>query len=206
MWSQYAVPDHRPSPLHKIAGASLRWALPRLALYAAAAIAGAVLFAGWAVFYTYVWPGPSQKAPPPLDLLPHSAPKTSPVTEPQPIAPDQDALVALLNSKIEKTSVDAPIFEARLVGTPVFGPKSQHLGKVTGVLFGSNGAPKAVTIGLQCSSCDAKSIALPFRDVKWVSSSPAGDNASNVTPSIRFGIVSHSAAELEKAPGFQNQR
>jgi hypothetical protein len=38
-----------------------RWALPRLGVYVAGAIAGAVAFAAWATVYTYVWPRTSER-------------------------------------------------------------------------------------------------------------------------------------------------
>ena len=48
---------------------TLRWALPRLAIYVFGVLGAVFAFTIWAVIYTYVWPGkpPSIEAPPPID-------------------------------------------------------------------------------------------------------------------------------------------
>ena len=55
-----------------LAGVALAWALPRLAVYVIAALAGAALVGVWAAPYTFVWPGTAgQIEIPPLQRLQH---------------------------------------------------------------------------------------------------------------------------------------
>src|SRR6516225_9786276 len=42
---------------------TLRWALPRLAIYVFGVLGAVFAFTIWAVIYTYVWPGKPQQAP-----------------------------------------------------------------------------------------------------------------------------------------------
>ncbi len=83
-----------------------KWALPRLAVYLAASVAGAVLFLGWAVFYTYVW------LEHPAKFAPTSTPPSLrlPTTKPAPkqnenITPNPE--IAALVAQAERLKTDA---------------------------------------------------------------------------------------------------
>lgn len=211
--ASHASQSFSGASFHGITGAAAKWALPRLGVYFAAAFTGAVLFMGWAIVYTYVWPAPektSSQILPPINILPSPKPvlQTPPAYKGQErISPGSSPLVAQGSIYTQTLAINraARSFEARFIGAPVFGLQNQRIGTVNDVLFGANGTPKAILIGLQCASCEAKRVAIPFSGVKWLyDKAPSnGPYASMQQPDeIPRALIGLSASELQQAPAF----
>lgn len=94
MTAAHPIP-HRQS----LTSQAFHWALPRLGIYAGAAIGCMIAFTAWAAFYAYIWPGVphpepeafTHRTPPPTILLPdRDRPQNLP---PPPTIPPSDTLV-----------------------------------------------------------------------------------------------------------------
>ncbi|MGH2509802.1 MAG: PRC-barrel domain-containing protein [Ktedonobacteraceae bacterium] len=206
---------HHDSPLGRVLASAFKWALPRLGIYVAAAITGAVLFGGWAVFYTYVWPGaPVQRAPGPWLNLPPLPPQVLPIHK-EPVVPNDGPNIAQspIVGRIAEVAL-SPLeeIEAPYIGTPVFGSENQLVGHVSRLLFNADGAPKAVIVSLRCKSCETKDVAIPFQSVKWiVMNSVDLEEAVDASlkqmnlphKKIQKAVITHSVTDLEKSTNFE---
>ena len=183
-----------------------KWALPRLAMYLAAAAIGAILFLSWAVVYTYVWPTPAVTSPVPA---PKPIPsRYVPLSVDSPSKSDRlpGAEIPMVQlppvNTVPQTS--AANFELRYIGAVVFGPGGEPIGKVNDVLFSSNGNPEAIIVS--CNACGVeKGVAVPFKSVKWEFRSlyPIGPIASSGLPNeLPLAFIQYSASDLRAAPPF----
>src|ERR1700676_2222728 len=145
----------RPFESTTMIGEALRWALPRLAVYAAAAIASAILFVLWGAFYTYVWP---RVVPAPISAPEQfiQMPSPTPIVGPLPAKPEvKEELIAGTFPPLSAMS-----------GAPVLGDKNEVIGMIVSTQLATEASGKT-TRHVFVKLKDGKDISLPADTIKW---------------------------------------
>jgi hypothetical protein len=175
-----------------LVGEVLHWALPRLAIYALAALGSVVAFTIWAVVYAYVWPGQQPVDAPALILEPTLAPTPAvdaPATEPSvPSATDPVGI----GPAIARVPSDA-LTVAQLRKLDVYDPTDARIGEIEDVVFSPDGRVYAFIVGVGGGFLGGqeKDIAVPFKAMHF--------NKKNASTLI--SVLHMSKDDVRMAPG-----